>query len=60
MDKMLKRREAAAYLGIPYLTLQYWGNMKKNEIPYAKYGRHAMYRQSDLDEFIESRMVVGF
>ena len=57
--KMLKRKEAAVYLGVAYLTLQYWANSKESKfhIPYSRYGRNAMYDVRDLDAFIDAHRI---
>lgn len=53
------RREAAFLLGIREQTLATWACHGRYSLPYVKIGRRAMYRQSDLDAFIERNVVGG-
>ena len=45
--------EAAAYLHTPAATLRYWRHIGTAGPSSMKIGRRVMYRQSDLDAFIE-------
>ena len=56
-DRLLDRKEAAAYLGISPDTLSYWKCKKKQDIPTVKLGKRCLYRKADLDAFIASRIV---
>lgn len=51
------RREAAEFLRLPYNTLQFWAWKKPTPIPFYRVGRHALYRQSDLEAFLEKQRV---
>jgi excisionase family DNA binding protein len=59
MKNLINRCQAAAYLGIKEDTLAVWACNKRYSLPYIKIGRRVMYRQSDLDAFIESNLVGG-
>lgn len=57
MEQLLKRSEAAAYLGIKTETLAVWACNKRYPLPYIKVGRHVRYRQADLDDFVTENTV---
>lgn len=48
---------ATAFLGLAPGTLNVWRATKRHPLPYVKIGRRVMYRMSDLEAFIESRLV---
>lgn len=54
-SQLLRIKEAAEYLNIPLRTLypyyQVWG------IPFVRIGRSILFKQSDLDAYIESSRV---
>lgn len=52
-NKLLKRNEAAQFLGISEQTLATWFCKKKYDLPVIKIGGAVRYRLSDLEEFIE-------
>ncbi len=54
---LLKRREAAAFLGVKPQTLALWASAKRYGLPYIKVGRSVRYRKSDLLAFLERRTV---
>lgn len=56
-DVMMTRKEAAEYLGVEPRTLANWASAGTYHLPYVKYGNIVRYRKSDLDAFIESRLV---
>lgn len=56
-SELLSRREAAEYLGVTPETLAVWHCTKRYPLPVVKIGRLAKYRKSDLDAFIESRVI---
>lgn len=56
---LIDRKEAANYLGIKPQTIAAWACHGRYPLPYVKIGRRAMYRQSDLDAFIERNVVGG-
>jgi excisionase family DNA binding protein len=56
-SELLTRREAAAYLGVTPETLAVWHCTRRYPIPVVKIGKLAKYRKSDLDAFIESRVI---
>lgn len=58
-NHLLNRCEAADYLRIKKETLAVWACNKRHPLPYIKVGRRVLYRQSDLDAFIESNVVGG-
>jgi len=45
--------EAAAYLHTPVATLRYWRHLGDTGPRSMKIGRRVMYRQADLDAYIE-------
>jgi excisionase family DNA binding protein len=47
--------EAASYLGCTPLTLRQW--VSKRRVPFLKIGRLVRFRQKDLEEFLESRLI---
>ncbi|MBB6692341.1 helix-turn-helix domain-containing protein [Cohnella xylanilytica] len=51
-------KEAAAYLRVSHGTL--WLLMKNKELPHFHIGRRLRFRQSDLDQFIQSKMQKNF
>ena len=51
------RREAAAYLRVAEQTLALWASNKRYNLPFVKVGRRCLYRQADLDAWLESRTV---
>jgi excisionase family DNA binding protein len=57
LPRLLREGEAAAYLGLSKRTLQKDRTVRSMGIPFAKFGHHVRYRESDLDRYIESRMV---
>ena len=56
-NRLLTRKEAAAYLGVKELTLALWKSTKRYDLPVVKVGRLAKYRYGDLLDFIEMRTV---
>ncbi len=58
-DKLMTRKEAAEYLGIRPQTLACWASTQRETIPYVRVGRSVRYRKSDLDAWIESRVVTS-
>lgn len=54
---LLSRKEAAEFLGTTEGTLAIWACNKRYGLPLVKIGRLAKYRLSDLEAFIEKRMV---
>lgn len=54
---LLTRRAAATYLGLSPITLAIWRSTKRYGLPVVKIGRTVRYRQSDLDEFINKRVI---
>lgn len=56
-DRLLNRKEAAAFLGVKENTLAIWKSTKRYTIPCVKVGRLAKYRYGDLLEFVARRTV---
>ncbi len=54
---LLKRHQAAEYLGIKPQTLAVWHTTGRYRLPVVKVGRAVRYRRADLDEFIARRTV---
>jgi len=53
-ERLLTRREVMAYLRISHQTL---ANLMKVGLPYIRIGRKILIRQSDIDSFLEDRLV---
>lgn len=58
-EALLTDEQAAEYLGLKRGTLQVWRCTKRYPLAYLKIGRNIRYRQSDLDAFLQSRIVTG-
>lgn len=56
-NRLLTRKEAAAFLGVKEITLATWKSNNRYSVPCVKVGRLAKYRYSDLLQFIERRTV---
>lgn len=48
--------DLADYLGVPKKTLEQWRYLGKGPA-YAKVGKHVRYRRSDVDAWVDSRIV---
>jgi len=58
IDNQLRTEtEAARVLDIKPGTLQVWRSTKRYPLPYVKVGRLVRYRQSDLEAFLNGRLV---
>jgi len=57
MNNKFNRKQAADYLGLSEGTLAVWASTGRYQLPFVKVGRKVFYRQSDLDQFIESNVV---
>jgi len=55
-DRLLTRREAAAFLQIREQTLALWHSTGRYALPVVKVGRNVRYRESDLAKWLESRI----
>jgi excisionase family DNA binding protein len=54
-DILLSTKEASEYLGVSTHTLNMWRAKDDGRYPiYFRFGRKIMYRQSELDAWIES------
>lgn len=58
-DRLLRRDEAAAYLGVHKGTLASWAWSGIVKLPYVKVGRRAMYRKADLEAFVAKNVRGG-
>jgi excisionase family DNA binding protein len=54
---VMSRTNAAQYLGVTPKTLAVWASTGRYALPMIKVGRLAKYRKSDLDTFINNRLV---
>jgi excisionase family DNA binding protein len=54
MNRLLTRREAMEYLRISHQTL---ANLMKTGLPHVRIGRKVLLRQSDIDTFLEQRLI---
>lgn len=52
----MREVEAASYMGLSTKTLQAWRHQGRGPV-YCRLGRACVYRQADLDRFMESRAV---
>ena len=57
--KLLDTTQTAEYLGITQDTLAVWRCQRLYNLPYIKVGRLVKYRLSDLNNFLNSRVVGG-
>lgn len=58
-QKLLDENETAEYLKIAPGTLSVWRSVGRHKLPFVKVGRLVRYRQADLDNWIESRVIRG-
>ena len=56
VHELLTEQEAAAYLGLSVSGLRKW-RFRRCGPKYAKFGKIIRYRRSDLDTFVQSRIV---
>ena len=54
-SNLLDSRQASKYLGLKNGTLSVWRSTGRYQIPFVKIGSKVRYRESDLDEWLESR-----
>ncbi|MCP4354047.1 MAG: helix-turn-helix domain-containing protein [Proteobacteria bacterium] len=54
--KLLDKNEVSEMLGITIGTLAVWRTTKRYNLPYVKAGRLTRYRESDVLNFINSRI----
>lgn len=58
-DRLWSHAEAAAYLGVPELTLHKW-NSQGGDVPRSyRVGRYRKYRKVDLDAWLATRASGG-
>jgi len=55
MKKLLSVDDVSVYLDVPKNTIRYWCFTKR--LRYYKIGRHLKFKQTDIDEFLESNIV---
>jgi excisionase family DNA binding protein len=55
-DALMSRSELAVYLGVPEATLAAWA-YKSSGPPFFHVGRHARYRRTDVDAWLEGQRV---
>lgn len=53
--KLLNVEQAAEFLGVAKKTLAIWRSTGRYNLPFVKVGRRVMYRQDDLDQFVDRR-----
>lgn len=58
-NKLLTSEEASEMLGLQPNTLNVWRATNRYHLPFVKVGRLVRYRLSDINDFIENRLV-GF
>jgi len=56
VDELMTEKEAAAYLGVSVSGMRKWRAHQCGP-KYARFGKIIRYRQSDLDAFVQSRIV---
>lgn len=54
-NKLLTRQEVSEILGTKKETLAIWACAKRYDLPYIKVGRYVRYKQSDVENFLNSR-----
>ena len=54
-QKLLTPDEVSNLLGVKKHTLAVWRSSGRYNLPFIKAGRLVRYRQSDLDQFLESQ-----
>ena len=52
---LITPNQAAGILGVKVTTLTNWRCTGAYRLPFVKVGRRVMYRQHDIEEFIEKR-----
>lgn len=57
LDRLLSRKEAARYLSLSPGTLAVWDCTKRHNLKPRKVGKVVRYRLSDLDKFLEDRLI---
>ncbi|MGD9153113.1 MAG: helix-turn-helix domain-containing protein [Gammaproteobacteria bacterium] len=57
MNHLLNPADVADLLGIKVETLQIWRCNHRYNLPYVKIGGRVRYKLSDVEKFIESRIV---
>lgn len=55
----LSVKEAASVLGVSESTLAVWRCTKRYPLPYLKIGRKVFYRETDIQQFLENRLMNG-
>jgi hypothetical protein len=58
-DPIRTPRETADQLGVEDSTLAAWRTRRTYNLKYVRVGGRIRYRQSDIDDFLQSRTVVG-
>jgi excisionase family DNA binding protein len=53
--QLLTRRQAAAFMGIKPQTLATWASTGRYSLRFIKVGGRVLYRQHDLEKFLEKR-----
>ena len=56
-ESLLTPRQAAELLAIQPGTLASWRSSGKYSLPHVQLGRTIRYRRSDLDQFVQQRVV---
>jgi excisionase family DNA binding protein len=60
-DRLLTSREVANLLGLKNeKTLAVWRCTGRHDLPYVKYGRSVRYRESDIQQFVADRLILGW
>jgi len=58
-DELLSPEQAAKQLHVGTQTLAVWRCHRRYPLAYAKIGSKVLYRQSEIDRFIESRTITS-
>lgn len=58
MDEIMTTQEVASYLRVPRATVYAW-NTRGGGPKYLRVGKHARYRRSDVDAWLERQAVSG-
>ncbi|HVW96130.1 MAG TPA: helix-turn-helix domain-containing protein [Mucilaginibacter sp.] len=55
--EIMNRKEAAAYINYAPNTLATWACKNRYDLKYFRIGRNIRYHRSELDRFLESRLI---
>ena len=59
MSPLRSPERTSEMLGVALSTLANWRSSRRVILPYVRVGRRVMYREEDIERFVESRVVTG-